>query len=75
MDQLFFKIPGAIGLLLITWGIFIKKEIRQDWIFALGGIFLLAYSVYLREIIFITLQVVFILASLFEIYRLKNPDN
>ena len=72
MDPLIFKILGALGLLLITWGIFIRDEIRQDWIFALGGLFLLAYSTYLQDGIFITLQIVFTLASLWEIYTLKQ---
>jgi len=66
------KIAGAIGLLLITWGIFIKKEIKQDWIFALGGLFLLGYSISLRDPIFIPLQIVFVLASLYEIMKLKK---
>ncbi len=70
-----FKILGAIGLLLITWGIFIQKETKQDWIFALGGVFLLAYSTYLRDPIFITLQIVFTGASLYEIYKIKHKKN
>lgn len=72
MEAIVFKTLGAIGLLLITWGIFIKKEIKQDWIFALGGMCLLAYSISLRDPIFITLQVVFTLASLFEVYKIKT---
>lgn len=69
---LLFKLCGVIGLLLITWGIFIKKETKQDWVFALGGVFLLAYSTYLRDSIFIILQSVFILSSLYEIYKIKK---
>jgi len=66
------KIVGAIGLILITGGIFVKNEIKQDWIFSLGGIFLLAYSIYLKDPIFIPLQIIFTLASLYEIYTLKK---
>lgn len=66
------RILGIIGLLLITWGIFVKQEKQQDWIFALGGAGLLAYSIHLRDPIFIPLQVVFILASLWEIYTLSK---
>ena len=65
------KIFGAIGLILITTGIFAKKEINQDWIFIAGGSFLLIYSIYLKDPIFIPLQIVFVLASLYEIYTLK----
>ncbi len=63
------RILGAIGLLLITWGIFIDKETRQDVIFALGGAALLVYSISLRDPIFIPLQIVFIAASLIELHK------
>lgn len=66
------KLFGAVGLILITWGIFAKTERKQDWIFVWGGLFLLVYSVYLRDPIFIPLQIVFILASLYEISTLKK---
>jgi len=67
-----FKLFGVVGLILITFGIFCKKETNQDKVFALGGIFLLLYSVHLRDVIFITLQTVFIGASVYEIYKLKK---
>jgi len=72
MIDLLPKLSGAVGLILITWGIFAKKEIKQDWIFALGGLFLLVYSISLRDPIFIPLQIVFIIASLYEIYKIKS---
>ena len=66
------KILGVVGVLLITWGIYAKKEISQDWIFVSGGLCLLAYSIYLRDPIFIPLQIIFTLASLYEIYEIKT---
>jgi len=66
------KILGVVGLLLITYGIFVKKRIVQDEVFALGGIFLLIYSAYLRDLVFVTLQIVFTLSSLYEVYKLKK---
>lgn len=66
------KILGVIGLLLITYGIFVKKRIIQDEVFALGGIFLLVYSASLRDWVFITLQIVFTVSSLYEVYKLKK---
>ena len=69
------KIFGAIGLLLITWGIFAKNEIKQDWIFVLGGLGLLVYSIYLKDPIFIPLQIIFVGASLFEIYKLSKKSD
>lgn len=66
------RLLGIVGLLLITWGIFAKSEKQQDWIFVAGGACLLLYSIYLQDLIFIILQTVFILASLYEIHKLKR---
>ena len=70
--EIIFKILGAIGLILITIGIFAKKETNQDWIFIAGGSCLLVYSIYLKDPIFIPLQIIFVLASLYEIYKIKS---
>ncbi len=72
MDRYIFKLFGIIGLLIITTGIFSKSQTAQDKIFATGGLFLLLYSIHLHDPIFITLQSVFILASLYEIYKLNS---
>lgn len=72
MLPILIKSLGALGLILITWGIFAKNEKQQDWIFVFGGLFLLAYSIYLKDPIFIPLQIVFISASLYEIYTIKK---
>jgi len=70
-----FKSLGIIGVLLIAYGIHAKKEIKQDIIFALGGLCLLAYSSYLRDPIFIVLQIIFTGSSLYEIYKLKRDSS
>jgi hypothetical protein len=72
MLELLPKILGACGLLFITWGIFIKDEIKQDWIFVTGGLLLLVYSISLRDPIFIPLQIIFTLASFYEIVMIKQ---
>lgn len=61
-----FKILGVIGLLFVTKGVFIRGHRHQSAVFALGGIFLLAYSLYLRDAVFSVLQVVFIVSSWYE---------
>ncbi len=70
----FAKTLGIAGLLLITYGIYAGNEKKQDYIFALGGVFLLAYSSYLRDPIFIVLQIVFTTSSLFEIYKINKRE-
>lgn len=72
MIELLPKLFGAIGLVVITYGIFAKKELDQDYCFVIGGIGLLVYSISLRDPIFVPLQIIFTGASLYEIYKLKK---
>jgi len=69
------RLFGTIGLILITTAIFAKKEKKQDWLFVWGGLGLLMYSISLKDPIFIPLQVIFIGASLYEIYTLRNKKS
>ncbi|MFA6136327.1 MAG: hypothetical protein WC705_03155 [Candidatus Paceibacterota bacterium] len=66
------EIIGGIGVLIIALAIWIKKEGVQDILFIIGGAFLLAYSVYLNNIIFIVLQCIFIISSFLEIVSKKK---
>jgi lipid-A-disaccharide synthase-like uncharacterized protein len=67
-----FKILGALGLIFITLGVLSKNRIRQNILFIIGGLLLEAYSIYLRDPIFIPLQAIFTLAALYEMYKLKK---
>lgn len=69
--EIIFKILGAAGLLFITVGIWIKNEINQDLLFIFGGFLLLAYSASIGDPIFITLQIVFILSAMYELFKLE----
>ncbi len=66
-----FKIFGILGLLLITAGVLIKSEKKQDVFFAVGGLSLLVYSIYINDWIFIALQIVFILTAVIELIKLR----
>ena len=68
----FFQIFGAIGLILISAGVLIKKRKQQDFFYIFGGIFLLVYSISIFNFIFITLQFVFILAAIYDLIKLKK---
>lgn len=63
--QFLFRIIGAIGLMFITFGVLSKNRVRQDVLFIIGGVLLEAYSIYLRDVIFIPLQVIFVLAAIY----------
>ena len=67
-----FKIIGVIGLILIIAGIFRKNKKQEDLFFSLGGVFLLGYSIYLKDIIFSVLQVAFILSAMYNYYTLRG---
>lgn len=66
------KLFGAVGLIIITTAVFAKSEKKQDWLFILGGLALLVYSISLRDPIFVPLQIIFILASAYELFTLKK---
>ncbi len=71
----FFQLLGALGLLLITAGVLVEAERKRNLFFIAGGILLEIYSVSIQDIIFIALQLVFILAAAYEewiLYRKKE---
>ncbi len=70
--EIFFTILGAMGLGFVTLGVLQRNELKSDYLFVLGGIFLEAYSIYIKSWVFIVLQIVFILGSLYEIIKIKK---
>lgn len=66
-----FKIIGAAGLLLISVGIITKKRKTQDVLYIIGGLCLEAYSIYLGNIIFIILQIIFTLAAIYDLVKVQ----
>jgi len=67
-----FKILGAIGLIFITIGVLTKKRTHQNIYFIIGGLLLEAYALYLKDVIFIPLQIIFVLAATYELFKLKK---
>jgi hypothetical protein len=65
-----FKTIGAIGLILISVGILNKNRKHQDVLYIIGGIGLEIYSLYLKDIIFIILQVVFTGFSIYDLFMI-----
>ena len=66
--DLIFKALGIIGLILIILGVLSKRKKGEDALFLVGGIFLITYSIFIKDMIFIVLQAVFILASGYELF-------
>lgn len=72
MTVLIFKILGALGLIFITMGVINKKALKRNYLFTIGGVLLFTYSLYLKDPVFIPLQIIFTAASIYEIYILKK---
>jgi lipid-A-disaccharide synthase-like uncharacterized protein len=73
-----FHIIAIIGLLAIISGTFMvsmKKSIRRRYTYPLlilGGICLEIYSIYINDLIFIILQGVFIISSIYGLIRINE---
>ncbi len=64
------KFIGAIGLAFTSWAVLVDNEKKQDWLFLLGGAGLLAYSIYLKDPIFIPLQIIFMAVTGWELRQI-----
>lgn len=62
---------GFLGLVLITIGVITRKRKIEDIFYIIGGIFLEVYSISIGDIIFIILQIVFVLAAIYDLVRLQ----
>ena len=69
--EIVFKILGAIGLIFITVGVLTKDRINQNIFFIFGGFLLLSYSTWIQDPIFIPLQIIFIAAAIYELFKLE----
>ena len=72
MELNFFKIIGALGLLLISAGLLVKDRKRQNILYIIGGISLEVYSVYLKDTIFIVLQIIFTISAIYDLLKLNK---
>lgn len=70
--DIIFKVAGSIGLILICLGIIKKTRKTQDIYYIIGGIFLEIYSIFLGDIVFIVLQLVFSLSALYDYIKCGN---
>ncbi|PSO44230.1 MAG: hypothetical protein BRC22_02805 [Parcubacteria group bacterium QH_9_35_7] len=74
MTDLLLKIVGGLGLIIISIGVITNQKPKKDILFLIGGVDLLAYSIYIKDPVFIPLQIIFIIASSWEIYTSKNNN-
>ena len=67
-----FKIISILGLLFIISGVLVKKRETRDVLYIFGGIFLEIYSIYLNDLIFVILQMVFTIAAVYDLIKIKK---
>jgi len=60
---------GIIGLLVISYAVWVRKEKPRDEWFIFGGTMLLVYSISIHDPVFIILQIVFIISALLELIK------
>ena len=65
-------ILGIIGLVVISIAVWVRKERKQDFWFIIGSAFLLAYSIGIKDKIFIVLQLIFMTSAVVELAKLKR---
>jgi hypothetical protein len=65
-------IIGAIGLVTITLGVINNNRRTENILYIIGGICLAIYSIYLKNTIFTILQIVFTIAAIYNIIKIKS---
>lgn len=68
----FFKTCGVLSLILMIIALSVKDIYSgaSSWFFLIGGVLILIYSFYLKDKIFITLETLFVLASIDGAFKL-----
>lgn len=64
--EIIITVVAALGTILITYGIFLKVEKRQDVLIFIGSFCLLIYALFIGNMIFIIAMTGLSLASLVE---------
>lgn len=65
-----YHVPGILGIIFLVSGILLKKKMKRSPLFILGGIFLGIYSYIIGDLIFITLQIIYVVVSVYEFFRI-----
>lgn len=70
-----FYLIGIFGLLILTYAILLNLKKSKSTgkyvysMFVVGGLLLLIYSIYIKNTLFIILQVVFIIAAIYGLIK------
>lgn len=64
--EIVIHIVAFLGIILISYGVFLETERRQDLVFALGGISLCVYAIYIANLMFVIAMGIFALNALIK---------
>ncbi len=64
--QLIIYVVAGLGIILLSYGVFLEAERRQDLVFVLGALCLLVYALYIENLVFVLAMGAFGLNSLIE---------
>lgn len=67
-----YKFIGIAGLILICIAMIVRDRKKRDTLSFFGGVGLLIYSIYLKDVIFIILQLVYIVVVSVDYFRQKR---
>lgn len=73
VTKLIFPLMGAVGMIWVIWGMTRQNSPKKQNIYCLiGGIFLEIYSIYIHSVIFIPLQLAFIVVTIWNLRKLSK---
>ena len=72
MIMIDFRLVGALGIVLISIGVITKKRKDQNFLYILGGFCLGIYSIYINDLIFLILQIIFISSAIYDFIKVKK---
>lgn len=67
-----YRLCGVLGLVFIILGTFLKKKKDEDLSFIAGGILLTIYSIFLNDVLFIILQIVFTISATYDYFKKRT---
>jgi len=63
-------VVAGLGIVLITYGIFLERERRQDIVIMLGALCLLDYAIYIHNTVFIVAMACITVSSFIELVEI-----
>lgn len=72
MIEIIIKVVGLLGAILLSYGVLLESERRQDTVFMIGSASLLVYALVLNNKIFMLAMAGMFLISLWEIIEIAR---